>query len=46
MNRKKVEAVVARMRMFFVGSGLRFASRKMVEKWAQELEEALKGEEE
>lgn len=45
-TRKKVMDVVNRMRMFFAGSGLKAASREMVEKWAREIEAALGKEEE
>jgi hypothetical protein len=40
---KKVQAVVDRMRIFFIGTGMKYASREMVEKWAREIEEIIKG---
>lgn len=41
-NLKKIQAVVDRMRSIFVGSGLKAVSRDTVEKWAKEIESALK----
>jgi hypothetical protein len=38
---KQILAIVHRMRLLFVGTGLKFASRETVEKWAQELEEIV-----
>lgn len=44
--RGKVKAVAERMRMFFVGTGMKSASRETVEKWARDIEAALKEERE
>jgi hypothetical protein len=42
MNAKKIQAVVDRMRMFFIAGRFDVVGRAMVEKWAKEIEEALK----
>ena len=41
---EKIQAIVDRMRCFFIGTKLTAANRKTVEKWAKEIEECLKEE--
>ena len=40
--KKEIQNVVDRMRAFFYGLGFKSASREIVEKWAGEIEAALK----
>jgi hypothetical protein len=39
---EEIIKITQRMRLFFVGTGMRAASRHTVEKWATEIETALK----
>jgi hypothetical protein len=41
-TRKKILAIADRMILLFIHTGLKSASREMVEKWAAEIEAALK----
>lgn len=42
MDARRIQGVVDRMRLFFVGTGLKSASQEVVEKWAREIERLLK----
>ena len=42
MDAKAIQAVVDRMRLFFLSGQMEHASRKLVEKWAREIEKLLK----
>ena len=44
MTPNQIQAVVERMRCFFIGTGLKTASRETVLKWAREIEDALRKE--
>jgi hypothetical protein len=39
---EEILKITERMRLFFVGTGMRAASRHTVDKWATEIETALK----
>jgi hypothetical protein len=42
MRKKEIKKIVDRMRMFFMSGSFDSASRKLVEKWAYEIEACLR----